>query len=120
MALGALSQGIDVSIVPVGLTYFHPHKFRSRAVVEFGDPVNVPESIVKDFQEGKRRESIGGLLSSIRDALLAVTMTAPDIETMMVGDSNCFCKTLLTFLARSYCAASLLLTKKACSTISSP
>lgn len=38
MALGAMANNPNckVRIVPVGLSYFHPHKFRSRAVVEFG------------------------------------------------------------------------------------
>lgn len=84
MALGSLSQGINVSVVPVGLTYFHPHKFRSRAIVEFGDPMTVTGKLVTDFKDGKRRESIATLLGSLQQSLAAVTMTAPDFETMMV------------------------------------
>ena len=40
MALGTLAQnpGCDLKIVPCGMNYFHPHKFRSRAVIEFGQP----------------------------------------------------------------------------------
>lgn len=85
MALGALSEGIEVTIVPVGLNYFHAHKFRSRAVVEFGEPVDVPLELLRDFKDGKRRESIGALLKSIYQALAAVTVTAPDFETLKVS-----------------------------------
>lgn len=87
MALEALSRGLPVKIVPVGLTYFHPHKFRSRAVVEFGDAIDVSPEFVKEYANGKRRESIGKLLEAIYSALSAVTLTAPDFETMTVCNS---------------------------------
>lgn len=84
MALGALAQGIDVTIVPIGLNYFHAHKFRSRAVVEIGDPINVSADLIQDFKNGKRRESIGGLLTSIYHALTTVTVMAPTFEMLKV------------------------------------
>jgi glycerol-3-phosphate O-acyltransferase / dihydroxyacetone phosphate acyltransferase len=64
MALGALAQDTNVTVVPVGLNYFHAHKFRSRAVVEFGDPIAISSGLVEDFKSGKRRESVGELLES--------------------------------------------------------
>lgn len=85
MALGALSQNIKITVVPVGLNYFHAHKFRSRAIVEFGDPVNIPSELVKSYIDGKRRESVGTLLGSIYQSLAAVTMSAPDFDTLKVG-----------------------------------
>jgi glycerol-3-phosphate O-acyltransferase/dihydroxyacetone phosphate acyltransferase len=84
MALGAMAQGTNVSIVPVGMNYFHAHKFRSRAVIEFGDPVHIPPGLVDSFKDGKRRESIGSLLGGITQSLAAVTMSAPDFDTLMV------------------------------------
>lgn len=44
MALGAMADdpNLRVKIVPVGLSYFHAHRFRSRAVVEFGAAMDVP------------------------------------------------------------------------------
>ena len=90
MALGALAQDTEVTVVPVGLNYFHAHKFRSRAVVEFGDPVPISPELVDNFKNGKRRESVGVLLGSIYQALAAVTMTAPDFDTLMVRNAS-FC-----------------------------
>jgi len=84
MALGALAQKTNLTVVPVGLNYFHAHKFRSRAVVEFGDPVTIPTDLVDNFKNGKRKESVGNLLSAIHQSLAAVTVTAPDFETLMV------------------------------------
>lgn len=84
MALGALAQGTNVTIVPVGMNYFHAHKFRSRAVIEFGEPVMISPELIDKFKEGKRRESVGSLLNAIYQSLTAVTLTAPDFDTLMV------------------------------------
>ncbi|KAK9320268.1 hypothetical protein V1517DRAFT_329899 [Lipomyces orientalis] len=86
MALGALELNpeCDIKIVPCGMNYFHPHKFRSRAVIEFGPPLSVPKELVKMYSEGNKRESIQQLLEMIQSALLAVTVTSPDYDTLMV------------------------------------
>ena len=50
MALGAMDKnpGCNIKIVPCGMNYFNAHKFRSRAVVEFGDPIEIPKELVKN------------------------------------------------------------------------
>jgi glycerol-3-phosphate O-acyltransferase/dihydroxyacetone phosphate acyltransferase len=91
MALGAMSANpnLDVKLVPVGLSYFHPHKFRSRAVIEFGPPLSVDKELVEMYKQGgaKKREACGKLLEQVHDGLRAVTLRAPDWETMQVGPS---------------------------------
>ncbi|KAH9211251.1 hypothetical protein DL95DRAFT_369817 [Leptodontidium sp. 2 PMI_412] len=82
MALGALAQGTPLTIVPVGMNYFSAHKFRSRAVIEFGDAVTVSRSTIYDFKNGKKREAIGVVMGDISEALAAVTVSAPDFETL--------------------------------------
>ncbi|KAF9820211.1 hypothetical protein IEO21_01644 [Rhodonia placenta] len=88
MALGAMANdpNVKVKIVPVGLSYFHPHRFRSRAVVEFGTALDVPEDLVQMFKEGgtQKRQAVGKLLDYIYDALKTVTIRAPDYETLML------------------------------------
>ena len=90
MALGTLADNPDcgLKIVPCGMNYFHAHKFRSRAVIEFGNPIEVPKELVDQFREGERRESVGALLDIIYQSLVAVTVTSPDYETLMVS-FNC-------------------------------
>lgn len=70
MALGAIAQQIEalkagkseheevvpVSIVPVGLNYFHPHKFRSRVVIEFGKPIIVDEQMAEQYEMNSRKQ----------------------------------------------------------------
>lgn len=88
MALGAMAAnpGLDVKLVPVGLSYFHAHKFRSRAVVEFGTPITVDPEFVDMYKQGgpKKREACGKLLEQVHDGLRAVTLRAPDWETLQV------------------------------------
>ena len=88
MALGAMADHPDVhvKIVPVGLSYFHPHRFRSRAVVEFGSALDVPPELVEEFKLGgvQKRDAVGKLLDLIYDGLKTVTIRAPDYETLMV------------------------------------
>ncbi|KAJ5935372.1 acyltransferase [Penicillium verhagenii] len=86
MALGTLADNPDcgLKIVPTGMNYFHAHKFRSRAVIEFGKPIEVPKELVEQFKKGERRESVGALLDIIYQSLVAVTVTSPDYDTLMV------------------------------------
>ena len=89
MALGTLAANpeCDLKIVPCGMNYFHAHKFRSRAVVEFGPPIEVPKELVELYKKNERREATRQLLETIYQALVAVTVTSPDYDTLMVSPS---------------------------------
>jgi hypothetical protein len=87
MALGAMAAhaDLDVKIVPCGLNYFHAdrvgffkyikkkplknakQKFRSRAVIEFGEPISVPADLVTMYRAGgnDKRLATGKLLEQI-------------------------------------------------------
>ncbi|KAL9115091.1 MAG: hypothetical protein Q9227_000885 [Pyrenula ochraceoflavens] len=86
MALGALAADPDcgVQIIPCGMNYFHPHKFRSRAVIEFGHPIEAHPDQVEAYKNGDRRGAVGSLLETVYQGLVAVTQTAPDYETLML------------------------------------
>lgn len=88
IALGTLARQPDcgLSIIPCGLNYFHPNKFRSRAVIEFGNPVQVHPDQIEAFKMGGhlKRNAVGSLLETINGSLAAVTQQAPDRETLMV------------------------------------
>lgn len=87
MALGALAANPDcgLKIVPCGMNYFHAHKFRSRAVIEFGTPLEVPSELVDLYKKGDRREAVRKLLEMVYQALVSVTVTSPDYDTLMVN-----------------------------------
>ncbi|KAI6781025.1 putative acyltransferase -like protein [Emericellopsis cladophorae] len=86
MALGTLAESPDcgLKIVPVGMNYFHAHKFRSRAVIEFGTPVEIPKYVVDQYRNNSRREAIGQVLDTVYQALNSVTVSAPDYDTLMM------------------------------------
>ena len=86
MALGALAANPDcgLKVIPVGMNYFHAHKFRSRAVVEFGHPIEVHPDQVAAYKAGDRRNAVGSLLETIYQGLVSVTQLAPDYETLML------------------------------------
>jgi glycerol-3-phosphate O-acyltransferase/dihydroxyacetone phosphate acyltransferase len=66
------------------MNYFHAHKFRSRAVVEFGSPVEIPNELVEMYKNGQKREAVGQVLETVYQALVSVTVTSPDYDTLMV------------------------------------
>jgi 1-acyl-sn-glycerol-3-phosphate acyltransferase len=91
MALGTMAghRNVKVKIVPVGLSYFHAHRFRSRAVIEFGPALDVSSELVERFKNGgpDKREAVSKLMDQVYDALKAVTVRAPDYDTLMVRNN---------------------------------
>lgn len=87
MALGTvakyLDEGIEVSIVPCGLNYFHPHKFRSRAVAEYGHPIVVTKEMGQAYKKDAR-SAVNKLMTEIETSLKSVTTQAPDYQTLQV------------------------------------
>ncbi|KAH8556008.1 hypothetical protein BGW37DRAFT_479445 [Umbelopsis sp. PMI_123] len=91
MALGAMAKypDLDVKIVPVGLNYFHPHRFRSRAVVSYGPPISIDNKLVSDYKNGgeAKREATAQVLQLGRDGLKSVTVNAPDYDVLLIIQS---------------------------------
>ncbi|KZO99271.1 hypothetical protein CALVIDRAFT_494758 [Calocera viscosa TUFC12733] len=88
MALGAMASdpNLKVKIIPAGLSYFHPHRFRSRMVIEFGRAMDVPQDLVDQFKAGGKGKFVASakLLEIIYDGLKTVTVRAPDYETLQL------------------------------------
>ncbi|AET37660.1 bifunctional glycerol-3-phosphate/glycerone-phosphate O-acyltransferase SCT1 Ecym_1433 [Eremothecium cymbalariae DBVPG len=87
MALGCMHRhpGVSVKIVPCGMNYFHPHKFRSRAVIEIGSPIEISAELVSKYGNPEtNKEAVRELLNTITEGLKAVTLSCPDYETLMV------------------------------------
>lgn len=87
MALGAMENdpSCNVKIVPCGMNYFSAHKFRSRAVIEFGQPIEISPELVKKYRNPEtNREAVKDLLEVVTLGLKAVTVTCDDFETLMV------------------------------------
>ena len=92
IALGTLARDPDceLSIITCGMNYFNPNKFRSRAVIEFGNPVQVHPDQIEAFKAGgnPKRNAVVSLLETIQEALAAVTQQAPDHEMLMLAQAT--------------------------------
>ncbi|KAF8276184.1 putative glycerol-3-phosphate acyltransferase [Trypanosoma cruzi] len=76
-SLGAAERGISVKVVPCGLTYFYGHKFRSRAHIEFGEPITPSEDLVELFSRDKRKAT-GIFLEHLNAELRGFTINVPN------------------------------------------
>jgi len=79
-------DGLNVPIVPVGLNYFQAHRFRGRAVVEYGQPICIDPKTLSSFKQGgaEKRKVCNELLDRIEDSMKSVLVTTPDYETMQL------------------------------------
>ncbi|KAL0139217.1 hypothetical protein V8B55DRAFT_1521962 [Mucor lusitanicus] len=88
MALSAMAENRDlkIKIVPVGLNYFHPHRFRSRAVVSYGVPITIEPELVEDYTKGgpAKHDAISKVLEAGYEGLKSVTINAPNYDTLMI------------------------------------
>nr|CCA23410.1 glycerol3phosphate Oacyltransferase putative [Albugo laibachii Nc14] len=84
MALGVKANyNINALVVPVGLTYFRGHRFRGRAVVEFGPPIAVSDQIMQVYS-GDNRKACNDFLHQIEEGMRAVIVTAPSYDLMQL------------------------------------
>lgn len=76
----------SLSLSHIGLNYFHPHRFRSRAVIEFGNPITISPALVEQYKQGgtEKRDACTKLLDNIYNSLKSVTVNAQSYETLMV------------------------------------
>ena len=88
MALNVLSEYplVNLTIIPVGLNYFRAHKFRSRAVVEYGRPLVIDDKIVEMYGKGGdlKKEAISKFMEVVHDSLEEITLNAPNFEMLQV------------------------------------
>jgi len=82
MALGTMAKyGTKVRIQCAGLNYFDADKFRSNAVVDFGDVYEVPMELAEQYKTD-RRGAIGKLLEEVETRMRAVKVIMPTYEEL--------------------------------------
>jgi glycerol-3-phosphate O-acyltransferase / dihydroxyacetone phosphate acyltransferase len=79
-------DALNVPIIPVGLNYFGTHRWRGKAIVEFGEPVYIDPATLKDYEAGgdKRRAVCNELLDRIKESMRSVIVSTPDYDTLQV------------------------------------
>jgi len=85
IAFGAVEElGLEIPVVPVGLNYIRRHKFRGRAVIEFGAPITVTPELEEQYKSGQKREATAAFLDMVVDSMRSVIVTAPDYDRMQL------------------------------------
>ncbi len=101
LALGAVARGTPVTIVPCGLTFIHPKRFRSRVLVQYGEPIAVaapaptgppPETRESGTEGGSAtaaedQSPARALTDRMERALRGLTINAVDWDTVRMLDS---------------------------------
>lgn len=79
-------DGINVPIIPVGLNYFEGHRFRGRAIVEYGRPTYIDPSTLDAYNSGgmEKRRVCNELLERIQDSMKSVIVSTKDYETLQI------------------------------------
>ena len=70
-----------VTIIPCGLTYMHRHRFRSQALLQFGEPIVMGDDWLGRYRDDEG-EAVKQLTEHLRLELIKVTLNAPDWETL--------------------------------------
>lgn len=85
IALGAAKEGVPVRIVPCGLSYRRRDRMRSRVLVQFGEAIEVDVEQMRALERGEHHVA-RELTADIESALRALTINAPDFDTLQVMD----------------------------------
>jgi len=81
LALGAAHKsGREIAIVPCGLTFIHPKRFRSRVLVQYGPALTVTPAIADSPDE------VRTVTDEIGAGLRRLTINAPDWDTVRALD----------------------------------
>lgn len=87
MALGAMARhNITVTIQCIGLNYYQGHRFRSKAIVNFGVPYTIPRELATLYMQN-RKQAIEILLNQVEKVkpnqrLKEVWVTAPSYDEL--------------------------------------
>lgn len=81
LALGAAHKsGREIAIVPCGLTFIHPKRFRSRVLVQYGPALTVTPAVADTPDE------VRTVTDEIGTGLRRLTINAPDWDTVRALD----------------------------------
>jgi 1-acyl-sn-glycerol-3-phosphate acyltransferase len=86
IALEAARRGTKVQIVPCGLNYLRPKRFRSRVLVQYGAPIAVEGELIEQAAADER-EAVRTLTARVERSLRGLTVNARDFRTLRVLDA---------------------------------
>ena len=84
---GARHATAPIAIVPCGLTFIHPKRFRSRVLVQYGAPIMVSPGAGSRGSEAAETDAVRALTAELDGALRRLTINAPDWDTVRALDT---------------------------------
>lgn len=72
------SLASNLVIIPVGINYFRPNKFRSRAMLEFGAPFKIDPQLIEEYESGRKEQAVDALTAIVRAKIENLTVTKGD------------------------------------------
>jgi 1-acyl-sn-glycerol-3-phosphate acyltransferase len=81
LALGAAARGTRVRVVPCGLNFVRPRRFRSRVLVQYGAPIALGAEELAHHAEDEAG-AVRDLTAGIERGLRALTINAADWDTV--------------------------------------
>lgn len=87
VALGAARRhpGVTIRIVPTGLHYVRRHRFRTSVLIQFGEPIALDAAWLARA-DADEREAARALTDVIEQGIRALTVNAPDWQTLRALD----------------------------------
>ncbi len=79
LALGGAKRSGPIAVVPCGLTFIHPKRFRSRVLVQYGPPLII--------ESNEATDAVKQVTEDIGKGLRRLTINAPDWETVRALDT---------------------------------
>ncbi len=87
IALGTVDRhGVPVRMVPCGLHYVNPRRFRSSVLVQFGEPIEVGQDRLEAYRDDPRAAAVR-LTDELTVRLRGLTVNASDWEAVRVLDA---------------------------------
>ena len=75
----------NLKLVPCAIHHVNGHKFRSRAAVEFGAPIKVPEELIGRFKNGEEKDTVKELTSIVYRNLKDIVFKDPNSQVLEVS-----------------------------------
>jgi glycerol-3-phosphate O-acyltransferase/dihydroxyacetone phosphate acyltransferase len=81
------NNGKELVIIPAGITYTDKSKYRSSAVIEYGPAIHVSDFKAQFLsgKEGESRAAVKKLTHRIEQAMIELTINAPNWETLLAA-----------------------------------
>ena len=86
IALSAKAEGIDVKLIPSGLSYRRRTRLRSRVLVQYGQPIALDDALMALYARDERAAA-RALTERIEEGLRALTINATDFDQLRVLDA---------------------------------